>query len=96
VGFRQGGALLEPVVVDDQRQVIELEAFDWEVTEINGNNMSEVVSALEHRGSRPHCIVAHTNKGHGISFMQDRVDWHHKVQSKEQYEIALAELSEAL
>lgn len=73
-----------------------LEAFDWEVTEINGNNMSEVVSALEHRGSRPHCIVAHTNKGHGISFMQDRVDWHHKVPSKEQYEIALAELSEAL
>ncbi|MGO6902838.1 thiamine pyrophosphate-dependent enzyme, partial [Rhizobium ruizarguesonis] len=92
--FQQGAALAETNDLAPLRP--KLEAFDWEVTEINGNNMSEVVSALEHRGSRPHCIVAHTNKGHGISFMQDRVDWHHKVPSKEQYEIALAELSEAL
>jgi len=92
--FQQGAALAETNDLAPLRP--KLEAFDWEVTEINGNNMSEVVSALEQRASRPHCIVAHTNKGHGISFMQDRVDWHHKVPSKEQYEIALAELSEAL
>ncbi|MXN48397.1 transketolase [Shinella kummerowiae] len=73
-----------------------LEAFGWDVTEINGNAMDEIVPALEKRGSRPHCIVAHTNKGHGISFMQDKVDWHHKVPSAEQYQIAVAELSEAL
>jgi transketolase len=58
--------------------------------------MDEIVPALEKRGSRPHCIVAHTNKGQGISFMQDKVDWHHKVPNAEQYEIAVAELSEAL
>ncbi|MBY5410452.1 transketolase [Rhizobium leguminosarum] len=94
--FQQGAALAETNDLAPLRP--KLEAFDWEVSEINGNNMSEIVPALEHRGSRlrPHCIVAHTNKGHGISFMQDRVDWHHKVPSKEQYEIALAELSEAL
>jgi transketolase len=73
-----------------------LEAFGWDVTEIDGNAMDEVVPALEKRGGRPHCIVAHTNKGHGISFMQDRVDWHHKVPNAEQYQIAVAELSEAL
>ncbi|WP_430442175.1 transketolase [Shinella sp.] len=73
-----------------------LEAFGWDVTEINGNAMDEIVPALEKRGARPHCIVAHTNKGHGISFMQDKVDWHHKVPNAEQYEIAVAELSEAL
>ncbi|MFC3526695.1 transketolase [Paracoccus mangrovi] len=71
-----------------------LTAFGWDVTEIDGNNMAEIVPALERRGDRPHCIVAHTNKGHGISFMQDRVDWHHKVPNEEQYKIALAELSE--
>lgn len=72
-----------------------LEAFGWDVTEINGNDMAQIVPALEHRSDRPHCIVAHTNKGHGISFMQDQVEWHHKVPSKEQYEAAMAELSEA-
>lgn len=71
-----------------------LTAFGWDVTEIDGNNMAEIVPALKRRGDRPHCIVAHTNKGHGISFMQDRVDWHHKVPNEEQYKIALAELSE--
>ena len=73
-----------------------LSAFGWDVSEINGNVMNEIVPALERRGSRPHCIVAHTNKGHGISFMQDTVDWHHKVPNADQYKIAVAELSEAL
>ncbi|PYB77941.1 transketolase [Rhizobium wuzhouense] len=73
-----------------------LKAFGWDVTEINGNVMAEIVPALQHRSDRPHCIVAHTNKGHGISFMQDKVDWHHKVPNAEQYKIALAELSEVL
>lgn len=73
-----------------------LAAFGWDVTEINGNVMDEIVPALEKRGDRPHCIVAHTNKGHGISFMQDTVDWHHKVPNAEQYKIAVAELSEAM
>jgi transketolase len=73
-----------------------LEAFGWDVSEIDGNNMDQIVPALEKRGARPHCIVAHTNKGQGISFMQDKVDWHHKVPNAEQYKIAVAELSEAL
>ena len=92
--FQQGAALADTNDVAPLRP--KLEAFGWDVTEINGNDMAEIVPALEHRGSRPHCIVAHTNKGHGISFMQDRVDWHHKVPNREQYEQAVAELSEAL
>ena len=92
--FQQGAALADTNNVAPLRP--KLEAFGWEVTEINGNNMSEIVPALEQRGARPHCIVAHTNKGHGISFMQDRVDWHHKVPNAEQYKIAMAELAEDL
>jgi transketolase len=92
--FQQGASLSDTNDLAPLRP--KLEAFGWEVSEINGNDMRAIVPALEHRSDRPHCIVAHTNKGHGISFMQDRVDWHHKVPSKEQYETALAELSEAL
>jgi transketolase len=71
-----------------------LEAFGWAVTEIDGHAMGEIVPALLARPGRPHCVVAHTNKGQGISFMQDRVEWHHKVPDAEQYAVALAELSE--
>jgi transketolase len=92
--FQQGAALADTNDIAPLRP--KLEAFGWQVSEINGNNMSEVVEALEKRGSVPHAIVAHTNKGQGISFMQDRVDWHHKVPNKEQYEQAIAELSEAI
>ena len=92
--FQQGASLSDTNGLAPIRP--RLEAFGWDVSEINGNIMSEVVPALERRGARPHCIVAHTNKGHGISFMQDKVDWHHKVPNAEQYEIAMTELAEDL
>jgi transketolase len=92
--FQQGASLSDTNNLAPFRS--KLEAFGWDVTEINGNEMSEVVPALQHRSARPHGIVAHTNKGQGISFMQDRVDWHHKVPNAEQYSLAIAELSETL
>ena len=92
--FQQGASLADTNNVAPLRP--KLEAFGWEVSEIDGNAMDQIVPALQHRGSRPHCVVAHTNKGHGISFMQDRVEWHHKVPNKDQYQAAFAELSEAL
>lgn len=92
--FQQGAALKDTNNLAPFRS--KLEAFGWDVTEIDGHDMTQIVPALEHRGERPHGIVAHTNKGQGISFMQDTVDWHHKVPNADQYKIALAELSEAL
>lgn len=92
--FQQGAALAETNNLAPF--AAKLSAFDWAVTEIDGHNMTEIVAALESRPKQPHCIVAHTNKGQGISFMQDTVDWHHKVPNAEQYQIALAELSETL
>lgn len=91
--FQQGAALKDTNDLAPFRP--KLEAFGWDVTEINGHVMREIIPALERRGERPHCIVAHTNKGHGVSFMQDKAEWHHKVPNAEQYKMALAELSEA-
>lgn len=93
--FQQGASLTDTNNLAPFRT--KLEAFGWDVAEINGNEMAEVVQALGRRSAgRPVCVVAHTNKGHGISFMQDKVDWHHKVPDAEQYKIAMAELKEAL
>lgn len=76
-----------------------LQAFGWDVAEIDGHNMAQICDALSRRAivdGKPKCIVAHTNKGHGVSFMSDNVAWHHKVPNAEQYKQAMVELEGAL
>lgn len=75
------------------------EAFGWAVEEIDGHDIEAIAEALAPEArviGKPKCVIAHTNKGQGISFMQDRVAWHHKVPDREQYEQAQRELEEAL
>ena len=75
-----------------------LTAFGWAAEEIDGHDMAEICRALSPENAvigQPRCVVAHTNKGQGISFMSDRVEWHHKVPNAEQYAQAMRELEEA-
>jgi transketolase len=75
-----------------------LAAFGWAVEEIDGHDMEQICRALSPSSAtpgRPKCVVAHTNKGQGISFMSNNVAWHHKVPNEEQYRQAMAELEEA-
>lgn len=75
-----------------------LEAFGWAVEEIDGHDMDQICDVLAADKvvpGKPKCIVAHTNKGQGISFMSDNVAWHHKVPNEAQYKQAMAELEEA-
>ena len=74
-----------------------LEAFGWLVEDIDGHNIEDIVSCLSAQADeqgKPKCVIAHTSKGHGISFMADNVAWHHKVPNAEQYKQAMAELEE--
>lgn len=73
-------------------------AFGWHTVEIDGHNLEELINALSVNSiseGKPKCIIAHTNKGQGISFMTDKVAWHHKVPNAEQYDQAIKELKEA-
>ena len=75
-----------------------LEAFGWAVDEIDGHDMPAILAALSPDAvtpGKPRCVVAHTNKGQGISFMSDNVAWHHKVPNAEQYSQAMRELEGA-
>ena len=75
-----------------------LEAFGWDVQEIAGHDMDQICEVLDADQivpGKPKCIIAHTNKGQGISFMSDNVAWHHKVPNEDQYKLAMAELEEA-
>lgn len=71
-------------------------SFGWEVRSCDGHNIEQLedqLSDLPFEREKPSVLIARTTKGRGVSFIEDRVDWHHHVPSQEQYEKALAELS---
>ncbi len=71
-------------------------AFGWRVVEVNGHDHQQLLDAFTGaRDERPTCVIAKTVKGKGISFMEDRVEWHHKVPSADQVITALQELEKA-
>lgn len=69
-------------------------AFGWDVVELDGHDHAALWAAFTAAPSgKPRCVIARTIKGKGVSFMEDRVEWHHKVPTPEQVEQALAELA---
>ena len=72
-------------------------AFGWEVREIDGHNMDEIVTALDAvplHADRPTALIAHTIKGKGVSFAENTYLWHSNNVNDEIYARALAELGE--
>lgn len=84
------------------KEVLDLEpladkwrAFGWAVREIDGHDFEQIEDALLYVPSepnRPSCIIAHTVKGKGVSFMENQLAWHYKSPDAEQLRQALAEL----
>jgi transketolase len=70
------------------------ESFGWEVKVVDGHDYAQLYAALREAGTdRPVCVIANTVKGKGVSFMENRVEWHHKVPSGDQVVAARAELA---
>lgn len=88
------------------KQVLDLEplaekwrAFRWAVHEIDGHDYSQIENALKRiplEPRKPTCIIAHTVKGKGVSFMENQLAWHYKSPSAEELALALGELESAL
>ena len=73
-----------------------LRAFGWHVISIDGHDLDAIEAAFKEAKTvkgRPTAIIAKTVKGRGVSFMENKVDWHGKAPKTEEYEIAMAELS---
>ena len=71
-------------------------SFGFQIINIDGHNIQEIMDAFEvakNVKNKPTCIIAKTIKGKGISFMENRVEWHGKAPTEEQYKIAMKELS---
>jgi len=72
------------------------ESFGWNVREVDGHDMAELVEVLdwtENTDSGPIAIIANTTKGKGVSFMEDNPDFHGKAPNNEELETALEELA---
>ncbi|WP_055549256.1 transketolase [Streptomyces sp. NBRC 110028] len=69
-------------------------SFGWEAREVDGHDHAGLLSALRPSPTgRPVAVIARTVKGKGVSFIEDRVEWHHKVPDDGQVRTALEELS---
>ena len=86
--------VMNPTPIDEK-----FRAFGWNALVINGHDFDEideaVTKALSHKG-QPTVIICNTVKGKGVSFMEDRAEWHGSAPNKEQYELAVKEITDAM
>lgn len=75
-------------------------AFGWDVMEMNGNDMEQVVNTLKKcqtkRNGQPTCIVTKTEMGMGVDYMMGSHKWHGSAPDEEQTKTALSQLEETL
>jgi len=69
-------------------------SFNWDVKEIDGHDIAQILTAFNYVSEKPKLILANTIKGKGFSFSENNNDWHHKIMTKQQYEDALKELDD--
>ncbi|MBA2942392.1 transketolase [Paenibacillus sp. CGMCC 1.16610] len=81
-------------VVNQKSIINRWQAFGWETYEINGHESKEIYTALNKKQLAPKAIIAHTIKGKGISFMENKLEWHYKSPNEEQLNRALIELGD--
>lgn len=70
-------------------------AFGWNVIEVDGHDHYALGQTLDHQPSaseKPLCVLAHTTKGKGVSFMENSVLWHYRTAQGEEYVNAMKEL----
>ena len=90
--FQQTGSNEEILNIGDITKIFK--GFSWDTYEINGHDFNEINKVLKLENKGPKAIVANTIKGKGFSFSENNNDWHHKIMTKEMYELGLKELNE--
>ena len=68
-------------------------SFNWDVIQCDGHDVKALLEAFKDlSGEKPHIIIADTIKGKGVSFIENRPEWHHHRLSKDEYELARKEV----
>lgn len=70
-------------------------SFNWHTITVDGHNTDELEKAFNIESNKPKLILAKTIKGKGFKFSENNNEWHHKVLTKNQYDIAIQELNDS-
>jgi transketolase len=70
-------------------------SFGWKVLEMDGDDMETIIRTLDsiaYNGEKPYLVISSTTKGKGVSFMENRAEWHHGYPTEDQFKEAIAEV----
>jgi len=84
----------ESEVLDLSPLAAKLKAFNWVVSEISEKELSIMPELLTSSFTRPMAIIVNTTKGSGVSFMENRLEWHYKTMTEAEYKKAYEELGD--
>ncbi|GAM11014.1 hypothetical protein OR1_03322 [Geobacter sp. OR-1] len=79
-------------VIDQHNMSTRWRDFGWDAHDVDGHDPDAMERLFNAPQDRPKVLIAHTVKGKGVSFMEDRLEWHYKSPNDDQYRQALEEL----
>lgn len=79
-------------VINQQNIAKRIATFGFETHIVDGHNIEQLTSILSKNSNKPMAIIANTTKGKGVSFMEDKLEWHYKSPNEEQLKIALLDI----
>jgi transketolase len=82
-------------VINQENMSERWKAFGWEAIDVDGHDLAALEDAFKLPHTKPKAIIAHTVKGKGVSYMENKLEWHYKSPNDEQLALALQELGEA-
>jgi transketolase len=92
-GIQLSEAIAKTMEIQPLRE--KFEAFGFDVHDVDGHDTEALVrlfDSLDYASIKPHAVIAHTIKGKGVSFMENKPEWHHTIPTEEQGAMALKEL----
>ncbi len=91
-GFQGFGTTAEIASMSDL--IVKLSGFKVDVLCVNGHNHSEIRNALDAKTRNPKIILLNTIKGHGVSFMENQMEWHYLALTESQYYQSIRDLGD--
>ena len=89
--FQQTGTNKE--ILNTEKLDEKWKSFGWNVKTVDGHNIEQLLNVFrETKSNKPTLVFANTIKGKGFSFSENTNEWHHKILTKSQYQIAINEL----
>ncbi|GAB4016104.1 transketolase [Spirosoma koreense] len=87
-------------VLGDTADVQTWQAMGFETVEVDGHQVDDLLSTIDrltdpaNQSGKPKLVIAHTVKGKGVSYMENRLEWHYLPMTEAQYEQARADVHE--